>query len=91
MTPRQIFILILRAIGIWQFINTIEGVFTSVSIAEGYYKVSFISVQWSWLSTLGHFIVAVWLLGFAPLTASLFYSNEPKKAPDDPPSDTPTI
>jgi hypothetical protein len=83
MTPRQIFILILRVFGVWQLADTIEHVFSSICMAAGYYKLPFTTVGSSLLMALAHFILAIWLLGFAPPTASIFYRDEPKRTSDD--------
>ena len=83
MTPRQIFILILRGLGAWQLIDTIEFIGVTYSVHAGTYHPRDSSFEFYLLATGIHFLLAVWLLWFAPATADLFYKAPPSSGRDD--------
>ena len=83
MTPRQVFILILRGLGAWQLIDTIEYIGVTYGVHAGTYRLRDSSFEFCLLATGIHFLLAVWLLWFAPLTADLFYKAPSNPARDD--------
>ncbi len=82
MTSRQVFILILRGLGAWQLIDTIEFIGVTYSVYAGTYRPRDGTFEFYLLATGIHFLIAIWLLWFAPATANLFYKTSSDRASD---------
>ena|ERR1700720_3566879 len=94
MTPRNGFILGLRLFGIWQLTYTIWDAFTAFTIIKGFYRPGTGSAKQYIVMTFMHFLLAAWLLKFAPQTARVFYPEPPRDediSDEKPSGSTPTI
>jgi hypothetical protein len=90
MTPRDWFILVLRGFGIWQLVDVVEYAGITYSIYAGTYRPRDMSWQFYFLATGMHFLLAVWLLYFAPATSRLFYPADHQRTSRSDSKNTPT-